>query len=58
MSVRFPVEAIYISSPKSADRLWGPVLWLPGAFSSGVIRPGREADQCPPSSAEVKNILM
>jgi len=34
-----------------------PMLWLPDAFSSGVHRSGREADQCPLASAEVKNVL-
>jgi hypothetical protein len=28
---------------------------VPGAFSLGVKPPGREADNSPPSSAEVKN---
>jgi hypothetical protein len=28
---------------------------LPAALSSGIKRPGREADHSPPSSAEVKN---
>jgi hypothetical protein len=32
-----------------------PIQWIPGALSSGVKRPGREADHPPPSSAEVKN---
>jgi hypothetical protein len=29
--------------------------WVPGAFSLGVKRPGREADHSLPSSAEAKN---
>jgi hypothetical protein len=32
-----------------------PIQWVRGAISLGVKRPGREADQSPPSSAEVKN---
>jgi hypothetical protein len=32
-----------------------PMQWVPGALSPGIKRPGREADQSPPSSAEVKN---
>jgi hypothetical protein len=32
-----------------------PIQWVPGTLSLGVKRPGREADQSPPSSAEVKN---
>jgi hypothetical protein len=32
-----------------------PSQWVPGPLSTGVKRPGREADHSPPSSAEVKN---
>jgi hypothetical protein len=32
-----------------------PIQWVPGALSLGVKRPGREADNSPPFSAEVKN---
>jgi hypothetical protein len=32
-----------------------PIQWVPQALSSGVKRPGHEADHSPPSSAEVKN---
>jgi hypothetical protein len=32
-----------------------PIQWVPGAFSLGLKRPGREDDHSPPSSAEVKN---
>jgi hypothetical protein len=32
-----------------------PIQWVPGALSLWVRRPGREADQSPPPSAEVKN---
>jgi hypothetical protein len=32
-----------------------PIQWVPGALSLGVMRPGREDDHSPPSSAEVKN---
>jgi hypothetical protein len=31
-----------------------PIQWVPGALSLGIKRPGREADQSPPYSAEVK----
>jgi hypothetical protein len=31
-----------------------PVQWVPGLFR-GKVRPGRDADPSPPSSAEVKN---
>jgi hypothetical protein len=32
-----------------------PIQWVPGVFSLGVKRLGREADHSPPPSAEVKN---
>jgi len=32
-----------------------PIQLVPGAFSSEVKRPGREADHSPPSTAEIKN---
>jgi hypothetical protein len=32
-----------------------PIQWVRGALSPMVKRPGREADQSPPSTAEVKN---
>jgi hypothetical protein len=32
-----------------------PMLWTPGAFSLGIMRPRREPDHLPPSNAEVKN---
>jgi hypothetical protein len=34
-----------------------PIQWVPEALSLGVKRPGHEADQSPPSSAEVNNAL-
>jgi hypothetical protein len=51
-----PGSARFFSSPQ---RLWGPPSLLfneyRGALSSGLKRPGREADRSPPSSAKVKN---
>jgi hypothetical protein len=32
-----------------------PIQWVPGALSLRIMRPGREADHSPPSSADVKN---
>jgi hypothetical protein len=31
-----------------------PIQWVPGGLSSGIKRPGREADHSPPFIAEVK----
>jgi hypothetical protein len=35
-----------------------PIQWVPGALSPGIKRPGREAVHSPPTSAEVKKILI
>jgi hypothetical protein len=32
------------------------ILWVPGALSPGVKRPGREVDHSPPTSAKVKKM--
>jgi hypothetical protein len=32
-----------------------PMQWVPAVLSLGEMRPRREADRLPPSSAEVKN---
>jgi hypothetical protein len=32
-----------------------PILWISEALSTGIKRPGREADHSPQSNAEVKN---
>jgi hypothetical protein len=45
---RFP------STSQCSDRLWSPQ-WTLGALSPGLKRPKLEADQSPPSSAQVKN---
>jgi hypothetical protein len=34
-----------------------PIQWVPGSPSLGVKRPGREADQSPPSSAEIRECV-
>jgi hypothetical protein len=33
-----------------------PIQWVPGALSSEVKQPGREADHSPPASAKVKKL--
>jgi hypothetical protein len=47
------------STPPRPDRLQGPpslfIQWVPGTLPPEVKRPGREAYNSPPSSAEVKN---
>jgi hypothetical protein len=35
-----------------------PMQWVPGSFSLGVKRPGREADHSPPSSAECVELYL
>jgi hypothetical protein len=44
-------------SDKSCRSSWTFLcyIWVPGALSLGVKRPGREADHSPPSSADVKD---
>jgi hypothetical protein len=59
VGVRVPVGSIIFSSPDRPDRLrctQPPIQWVPGAFSPGVKRPGREVDHSPPTSAEVKKM--
>jgi hypothetical protein len=57
--VRFPAGAGNIFSIAASLTAPGPsqppVQWVPRALSLWVKCPGREADQSPPSSAEVKN---
>jgi hypothetical protein len=46
-------------SMSSRPALWPtqpPIQWVPEAHSSGVKRPGHEADHSPPTSAEVKKM--
>jgi hypothetical protein len=56
--VRFPAGARGFS-PQRPDRLrilvQPPIQWVRGGGSPGVKRPGREVDQSPTSSDEVKN---
>jgi hypothetical protein len=33
-----------------------PIQWVPGALSPGIMRPEREVDHSPPTSAEVKKM--
>jgi len=61
IGVRIPVGlGIFLFSTPSRPAL-GPtksaIQWVPGALSLGVKRPGREADQSSPSSAEVKECV-
>jgi hypothetical protein len=49
---------IFLFTTASRPALWPtqpPIQWVPGALSPRVKRPGREADQSPPSSAKFKN---
>jgi hypothetical protein len=48
----------FFSSPPWSRTALGPtqppIQWVPGAYSLGVKRPGREAEHSPSSRAEVK----
>jgi hypothetical protein len=50
---RVPVRSRIFSSPRRPDRLCGPPS---RTLSSGIHRPGHEADHSPPISAEVKKM--
>jgi hypothetical protein len=59
MVVRFPEGArifLLLSVQTGFGAPTQPPIQLPGAHSSDVNRPGREADNSPLSSFEVKNI--
>jgi hypothetical protein len=51
--VCIPRSGRLFSSPQRPDPVLGPtqppIQWVPGSLSSGVKRPGREADHWPPS---------
>jgi hypothetical protein len=57
---RVPVGSRIFFSPRRPDQLCGPPNllsnWLLGALSPGVKRQGREAENSPPASAEVKKM--
>jgi hypothetical protein len=59
VGVRVPVGARIFTSPCRPDRLWSPPNILYNGYRSsllGVKRQGREADNSPPTSAEIKKI--
>jgi hypothetical protein len=44
-----------VMSRPTLEPIQPPSQWLPVALSSGLKRPGREADHSPPSRAKIKN---
>jgi hypothetical protein len=51
-----PGMARFFSYPQRPDLPWDPIIqWIRWSLSPWVKRPGRERDQSPPSSADVKN---
>jgi hypothetical protein len=59
VGVRVPVGQEFsfpMSSRPAVGSTQPPIRWVPGAISSGVKRPGHEADHSHPTSAEIKKI--
>jgi hypothetical protein len=55
--VRILAGRRFVSSPQHSDRLWGQPSLLSKGFlwwGEGLKRPGRQTDQSPATSAEVK----
>jgi hypothetical protein len=48
---------IFTSSRPARGPNQHPIQWVNGALSSGIKRPGREADDSPPTCVEVKKTL-
>jgi hypothetical protein len=46
---------LFTASRTALGPIQPPIQWVPGVLSLGEKRPEREADNSPPSSAEVKN---
>jgi len=53
--MNFPLFATAVSTP-ALEPTQPPIHWVPLALSPVVKRAGREADQSPPSSAEIVNV--
>jgi hypothetical protein len=45
----------FTASRQALGHTQSPTRWIPGAVSSGIKRPGHEAEHSLPFSAEVKN---
>jgi hypothetical protein len=54
--VPFGSRIVPTSSSPALGPTQPPIEWVPGTVSSGVKRPGREADHSAPASAEVKKM--
>jgi hypothetical protein len=57
--VRVPVGSrifLFTSSTLALGPTQPPLHWVPGALSPGVKQPGREVDNSPPTSAEIKKM--
>jgi hypothetical protein len=61
VGVQVPVGSRIFSSPRCPDRLWGSTNLLSNGYGGTfpeIKRPGREADNSFPASAEVKKMWM
>jgi hypothetical protein len=58
VGVQVLVESRIFTSPCHPDQFWSspslPIQWVPGAFSPGEKRRGREADHSPVTSANAQ----
>jgi hypothetical protein len=48
-------DFLFTSSRPALGSTQPPIQWVPEALSTGVKRPGREADRSSPASAEIMN---
>jgi hypothetical protein len=57
VEINFPFFLLTTASRTALGPIQPPIQWISWVLSLGKKRPGRKADQSPPSNAEVKNDL-
>jgi hypothetical protein len=59
VGIEVTVGSRTFSCPRCPNRpTQPPIQWIPGAISLGIMRPEREAEHSPPTSAEVKKMWL